>query len=187
MKRVFLAIDTSDEAKAVAAERVSEFRKKLAGIRASWVRTENLHTTLKFIGDADDAQIDTLSKHLAVSIERTEPFTVALGSPLAFGKRVLGIAVDDPSGTLASLNRLIESSCVRIGVPKENRSFKPHLTLARIRDERGTQELISAHTQTQIEPVEWQVREIVLYESKLQPTGSVYSKLKTFRFDGLIQ
>ena len=180
MKRVFLAIDTSDEAKAVAAERVSAFRKEFSDIRASWVRTENLHTTLKFIGDADDSQIETLSKHLAASLERFVPFTVGLGSPLAFGKRILGITIDDASGTLNSLNRIFESSCERIGVPRETRSFKPHLTLARIRDERGTRELISKHTQTQIEPVEWQVREIVLYESKLQPTGSVYSKLKTF-------
>lgn len=180
MKRVFLAIDTSDEAKAVASARIALLKKEFPDVRASWVRAENLHITLKFLGDATDEQIDELAAQLGPSFERIGPFTIRLAQPTAFGKRVLPVAIDDPSASMSKINEILETAGESLGFPREKRRFKPHLTLARIRDERGTAPLISKHTGTQIEPVAWEVRDIVLYESKLQPTGSVYSKLKVF-------
>ena len=180
MKRVFFAVDTSDESRAKAADRIAAFKKEFPDVRASWVKPENLHVTLKFVGDADDDQIEKLSSLLANAFEGTRPFTVALGSPSAFGKRVLSVAIEDETDSLSRINESLETACERVGFARETRSFKPHLTLARIRDERGTSDLISKHAETQIEPVEWQVRDIVLYESELRPTGSVYTKLKTF-------
>jgi len=180
MKRIFFAVDISDAAKAVAAERISDFKNEFPDVRVSWAKPDNLHITLKFIGDADDGQIESLSSRSAKAFDQIPPFTIGLSSPSAFGKRVLSIAIEDETDSLLAINESLESTSERVGFPREKRSFKPHLTLARIRDERGTHELISQHAKTQIEPVEWEVREVVLYESKLQTTGSVYSKLKTF-------
>ena len=181
MRRIFFAVDTSAKVKAAAMERISAFKTKFADVRVSWAKPDNLHITLKFVGDAEDHRIESISSCLGEATEKIPPFAVALSSPSAFGKRVLSIAIDDESDSLRALNDILESRCERVGFQREERAFKPHLTLGRIRDERGTQELISEHAKTQIEPVEWEVREIVLYESELRPTGSVYSKLKTFK------
>jgi 2'-5' RNA ligase len=125
-----------------------------------------------------------MSSRIAPAVERIAPFHVSLAGASAFGKKILSIGLNDESNSLDSLYRLLESACEPVGFAKEKRSFKPHLTLARIRDDRGVQPLISKHLETKIEPVEWQVRDLVLYESKLQPTGSVYSKLKTYPLGG---
>jgi 2'-5' RNA ligase len=183
MKRIFFAVDISDAAKAVASERISAFKNEFPDVRVSWAKPENLHITLKFIGDANDEQIESISSRLAKAFHQISPFTVGLSSSSAFGKRVLSIAIEDETDSLQAINETLESTCERVGFPREKRSFKPHLTLARIRDERGTHELISRHGKTQIEPVEWEIRQIVLYESELRPTGSIYSKLKTFPLD----
>ncbi|MEP7212330.1 MAG: RNA 2',3'-cyclic phosphodiesterase [Acidobacteriota bacterium] len=180
MKRIFFAVDISDDVKAVAAERISRFRKEFPDVRVSWAKPENLHITLKFVGDAEDEQIESLSSHLAAAFEKIPQFRIGLSTPSAFGKRVLSITVDEDTDSLPAINEILESACERVSVPREKRAFKPHLTLARIRDERGIDALISEHAKIQIEPVEWEVREIALYESELHPTGSVYSKLKTF-------
>ena len=185
MKRIFFAVDTSERAKSVAAERISTFKKEFADVRVSWTKPENLHVTLKFVGDAEDDQIEAFSPQLQKAFAPIRPFTIGLVSPSAFGKRVLSIAIDDESDSLSAINDVLESTCERFGFPREKRSFKPHLTLARIRDERGTQSLIAEHAKTQIEPVEWEVREIVVYESELQPTGSVYSILRSFRLSAV--
>ena len=184
MQRVFFAVDTSHEAKAVSAERISAFKKEFGDVRVSWAKPDNLHVTLKFIGDVEDEQIRSLGLLVDSSIKNIQPFTARFASPSAFGKRVLSIAIEDDSDSLSAINEILETASESLGFPREKRSFKPHLTLARIRDERGTNALISKHAQTRIEPVEWQVRNIVLYESKLQPTGSVYSKLRNIPLGG---
>lgn len=180
MKRVFIAVDISEEARRVTAAHIDDLRRRFRGVRVSWVRPENLHITLKFLGDTSDEQIEKLSKAINLVAKEIQQFKASLSVPLAFGRRVLVIEIADATGNFKEINRLIDDEGEKIGMKRENRPFRPHLTIARIRDKKGTRRLVAEHLRTKIEPVVFEVNAIVLYESKLLPTGSVYSRLSTF-------
>lgn len=111
-------------------------------------------------------------------------FRLQLDKPELLGKRVISIAVRSDSRTVYSLEMAIDTECERLGYPLEGRRFHPHLTLARIRQAENARELGKRFLQTHIEPLSFDVREIVLYESELGPGGSVYKVVKRFGLNG---
>ena len=78
----------------------------------------------------------------------------------------------------------LEEACYELGWAKETRAFRPHITIGRVRDPDEATALADIHLGIKIEPVEFEVAEIVIYESKLQPTGSVYSRLASIPLSG---
>jgi len=176
MKRCFIAIDVSDEARTVVAEHLASLKRGFRDARVSWTKPENLHITLKFLGDVDDDVLQSLIEQLS-GLQNFEPFMLALGHPECFGKRVLAIAVNDTNGGLAALQDSVERICLRLGFERENRVFRPHITIGRIREQKGTTPLIAAHKTSRIKSVRFGVDSVVLYESKLGPGGSVYRRV----------
>ena len=87
----------------------------------------------------------------------------------------------DESGNLAKINQFLENECEKIGLAKEARKFVPHLTIGRIREPQTAKGLVKKHLETAFEPVGFEVSEIVIYESILQPTGSNYRKVMSFK------
>lgn len=150
----------------------------------SWSKPENLHVTVKFLGDTDRETetrlIDSLSR-IAASFT---PFRLRLAKPEILGKRVISIAVDSDPPTVFSLEKAIDTACERLGFEREGRRFHPHLTIARIRRPEGTTELTRHFLKAQIEPLGFEVREIVLYESELGAGGSVYNEIERFSLKG---
>jgi 2'-5' RNA ligase len=73
------------------------------------------------------------------------------------------------------LQKRFENECAAEGFPKEDRAYKPHLTIARLRKPEGARQLADAHLQIKFEPIEVEVKEIVLFRSELSPKGSKYS------------
>lgn len=183
MKRLFIAADISDEARRIAAEQIRMLKDVSPERGVSWTRSENLHVTIKFLGDTDEALIPKITETVQNIAEGFRSFTLELSAPEILGKRVISISINDPSRTIFDLEKRIDTECTKLGFSSENRSFHPHLTLARIRDPKSTNDLIRRHRQTQIDPVSFEVRQIVLYESGLRSTGSVYTKLREFRLD----
>ena len=61
-------------------------------------------------------------------------------------------------------------------------NYTPHLTIGRIREPQKATELAKIHLENKFEPVGFEVSELVIYESELRPTGSIYRKIKTFSF-----
>ena len=177
MKRIFIAVDISDEAQLAAAAHTERIRHRSHNVRVSWVRPENMHVTMKFLGDVDERRLESVKNAVSKSVEGIGPFQAGLSSPEAFGKRVLAIAIDDVSGNLGLIQTRIERGCSQIGFKEENRRFRAHLTIGRIRDVKGTASLTDAHTSLQIEPVSFEVDHVTIYESTLLSTGSVYSRL----------
>lgn len=178
-KRLFIAADISEEARAAASRVIADLRGSTKSV--SWVKPENLHVTIKFLGYTDEMTeaklIDTLER---ITSTHTS-FKLHLAKPEILGKRVMSIAVRSDSATVFSLEMVIDTECERLGFKREGRRFHPHLTLARIRDPRGTAPLVTQFLQTEIKTVEFDVRKIVLYESKLTPAGSVYCLVKAFK------
>jgi RNA 2',3'-cyclic 3'-phosphodiesterase len=180
MKRLFIAIDISDVAREIAAAHIKTLQREFQHIRTNWVQPKNLHITLKFLGDTKEELLPDLYKKIDSIANNFSEFTLTLDRCRTFGKRILIIDLENMGREVFRLEKLLDSGCGSLGFPREERQFKPHLTIARIRDPLSANALIKQHNQAQIEPVEFDVREIVLYESELGSTGSTYNKMGVF-------
>lgn len=192
-KRIFTAIDISEEARRKASAYIDNLRREFPKIRVGWEKPEKLHLTLKFLGDTSEEQLRKLTE----AVEKTTKIISNSGFqkndfnfqiqgtgvfPSPKRARVLWLGLIDEKGILSEINEALETECERLGFEKENRKFKPHLTIARLREPQFSGKLVEKHLQNEFEPVEFEVSEIVIYESKLQPTGSIYSKVSRFEF-----
>ena len=187
--RVFCAVELPPGIRARAAEHASRLREQFPEVRASWPRAENLHLTIKFIGEIKPARVEELSQAAERAIESLNPFDLEIKGAGAFPQRgsprVLWLGVKDSSGGLARLHARLEDECAAAGFKREERPFHPHLTLARIRAPRGARELAKAHQETGFEEIKFSVTELVLMKSELGAGGSRYTTVSrhSFRVD----
>lgn len=183
MKRLFVAVDISKEAIQKVSTYVEKLRNESSIVRVGWEKPEKLHLTLKFLGDADANQLKSLQETVARIAAQIPPFSLKITEtgvfPSARKARILWIDVKDEKKNLTRINEMLEKECAKIGFAEENRIFKPHLTIARLREPEKSKQLIERHLQTEFEPVEMEVAEILIYESRLRPTGSIYEKVTT--------
>jgi RNA 2',3'-cyclic 3'-phosphodiesterase len=181
--RLFVALEIPTAVRDSLAALLQSLRRLSPQPR--WVRPENLHVTLKFIGDWPPEKLEGLRNALAA---------VCLAEPVTLGFRGLGFFPNDKrprvfwAGIEASPNLItlvseIDHTAEKLGIPREPRPFSPHLTLARFEppglpekfraaiQENAARELGALHT-----------NEFHLIESKLKPSGAEYTTLQTFPF-----
>ena len=144
----------------------------------SWVRPENLHLTLRFLGAAEDAQIAALREGLTAVAARHEGFTATIEESGCFPNRrrpkVIWAGVADADGRLGALQRDVEEVVCAVGWEPEERDFRPHVTLGRVRAEvRPPRSKWSGELPRLQVPVE----AVELIESILKPTGAEYRTL----------
>ena len=177
--RVFCAVELPDEVRTRLEDHVSRLRKQLPDAAASWSRVENIHLTLKFFGNVAVDRIQKISQAAERAVKQISAFEIGVGEtgvfPRASRPQVLWIGVSDPSGQLTALQDSFENECAAEGFPKENRAYRPHLTIARLRKPEGARRLAEAHLAMQFEPVEVKVKELVVFRSELSPKGSKYT------------
>lgn len=178
-KRIFIAIDISEEAKAGIAKLTGELKADFPQVRVSWEKPEKIHLTLKFLGDIDESRLADLKEAVKETAREFAAFPVRVENTGCFPSpkkaRILWLGMEDETGSLPKLQEKLEQEAAKIGFAKEARPFKAHLTVARLREPQRSRELVEKFLQTHFEPVSFEVSEIVIYESKLQPAGSVYS------------
>ncbi len=183
MKRVFLAIDIPSTAREQAAGLITSLKKRFPGHRIGWERPEKLHLTLKFFGDVDDDQLVGIYEAIALTASEFEPFQFELSGtglfPNSRRPRVLWLGVNGP-GELRRLAACVDLHCEKIGFPAEKRPFKPHLTIARIREPERSASVAEEHLRSKFDPVKCEAKELVLYQSVLKQTGSEYTRLRSF-------
>lgn len=179
--RTFCAIELPDQVRERLRDHVRRLREAVPDVNASWSRPENVHLTLKFFGNVRKEKLPRISEAAERLVKDVSSFQIRIGGLGVFPKpsraQVLWIGIEDPSGQLATLQRRFEEECAREGFAKEDRAYRPHLTIARIRRPEGARELAETHLQTKFEPIELTVREIVLFRSELSPKGSRYTAL----------
>lgn len=178
-KRLFIAADISEHAREVAARHIDRLKSSFESKGISWVKPENLHITIKFLGDTEENKISEISDILAANVPEFSIFSLSVNAFQAFAKRVLVIGMENLDREIFRLEKRLDTEFAKYGHESESRRFRPHLTIARLRGEAN--ELTAEHIRTQIEPVAFEVRDIVLYESELRPGGSVYTKLESFQ------
>ena len=178
--RTFLALPLDES----IIEKLADARRSLssAGARVRWVAGENLHLTIKFLGDVTDEQLPEVCRVAEESARQVEPFEFSVSSvtsvPQAGAMRMVWVGIDEPTGLLGKLHELLEQAYAEMGFEKENRSFRPHLTLGRVKGGRNVKQLRAAITE--IEDTEFgiaSINEIIVFSSKLTPDGPIYSPM----------
>lgn len=184
VKRVFLAIDLPAAVRDAAARHSAGVRQQFPGARVSWVRAENLHITLRFYGEAEEAKLSAITDVARSVASAFKPFSIEAGDPGSFGTKVLFLSINDDEGKLRLLNAAIEAGSAAAGIKAERLNFKPHLTLARIRSGKGVGPLVDAFLREDFPAMAFEVSEMVLYESRLSPAGSQYLPIERFPLGG---
>jgi 2'-5' RNA ligase len=183
--RLFLAINLPEEVRH-HLRLLQEPLRQAISFPASWTRPEQFHITLKFIGEVEEPFVADLQSALAA-----EPLPLACSLcataleifPPRGPARVLGVKVAaDPPEPLQALHQRIESVCASLHIPRENRPFRPHVTLARLRVPRR----IPVSTRDQhvhhFPGPSFFLQSIDLMQSVLGPKGSIYTRLAAFGF-----
>ena len=178
----------------VALEIPTNVRENLAALLQSlraisrepkWVRPQNLHVTLKFLGEVGDSKVDTV--RVALSGIRSEQavwleFRGVGFFPNAKHPRVFWAGIE-ASPNLKQLASDVESAMEKCGFPRESREFSPHLTLARFERQGLPEKLRDAVAENmQREFGKLRTNEFRLIQSKLKPTGAEYTTLARFSF-----
>ena len=191
--RIFIGIDLDPEVRT----RIERFLESVEGFasEARWVRPEALHITLKFVGEQTPERVQAITEHLQRVESRA--FEIRAGGygffPTAKAPRVFWIGIH--SGPhLAELAEDIDIATAELGIPREDRPYSPHLTLARAGRGSGSPKWRKGDGSNAIFAVlekrlaamsgldfgTMTAHEFILYQSQLSPAGSRYTKLQRF-------
>jgi RNA 2',3'-cyclic 3'-phosphodiesterase len=193
--RLFVALDIDESVR----QRLSTFLAGVEGFATAvrWVKPEALHITLKFIGEWEADRLPALQQALAAV--RSLPVELTVGDygffPTARSARVFWVGIQ-PEPALADLAKTVDQACAGIGIPREQRAFSPHLTLARgksaapgpIAGDRANTSFAQLQQKLSAMPAPefgtMTARDFYLFESKTSPSGARYTKLSRFALSG---
>jgi 2'-5' RNA ligase len=173
--RLFLAIELPDDVR----EHLVRVQQAIAGLapKASLTKPENLHVTLKFLGEVDERRTAELCDSLAkvtgavieLSADRLECFPTR--GPL----RIIAAGMRGSEKALAGVHGAIEQRCRYLGFESETRRYRPHVTLARAKGSDGGDRRKLDEASAEFWPgPSWRVGEFVLMQSRLRPQGAEY-------------
>lgn len=180
--RLFIAVDISETVRAAVSAKQSQFKQVNADV--AWVKPENFHLTLKFLGEAPDGQLGDIKGALDLAASSHAAFEMELRGMGCFpdrgAPRVVWVGAGDVRNAMAALAGDIEEMMATLGFGRERRDFTAHLTIGRVRGPRGAERLqrqVDAETETSFGrcPVD----EVRLYKSTLAQGGSIYEVLHT--------
>ena len=170
--RAFIAIDLSEEIQLRLEEVQKNYRAQLDSIPIRWVAAENIHLTLKFLGETTPKQAEQIQK--ALQKIKFKQFTINLDGTGMFPNekkpRVLWVGIK-PENELCELQKKIDETLKGLVKPEEN--YIPHITLARIKKPKKLPEL-------DVKQMSTTVKEFKLYESKIQLKGTEHKTLKNY-------
>jgi 2'-5' RNA ligase len=182
MQRTFLAVDLDHELLDAALTRTTVLAERLASVSSSkvrWVARDAMHVTLRFFGNTDETQLAALrALVLQVGSRVDAPIAVRAaqltGFPTAERAHVMVLELEEPAGVLASLAETAEREAIVLGFAAESRAYRPHLTLARLRERtdltpfvRDVDALPLGHATA-----------LTLYASTTSASGPVYTALE---------
>jgi len=186
--RTFIAIELDDAIRKQLARTQDEL--KSAGAQVKWVEPDHVHLTLKFIGEIPPDQLSEVTGILTECCKGVPPIALTVGGVGAFPSparpQVVWVGAQPTDAESAdALQRLVEALeqwLETIGVPREDRPFKPHLTIGRTKGPKGGDRLAKAIAEIANRPFgEMLAEEIVLLQSTLSPEGPTYTPLQRVR------
>ncbi|MGH8059901.1 MAG: RNA 2',3'-cyclic phosphodiesterase, partial [Candidatus Entotheonellia bacterium] len=164
-----------------------EFRQ--LSVQASWVRESGFHLTLKFLGEVEPPRIERIVSCMVETSRMWAPFSVTVAGVGLFPQnpqpRILWAGIQDVSQHLGQLQQTMDFQLACIGFPRENRLFRPHLTLARLKRIDRWEEFkacVARHADDTLGRMD--VGRLELLESQLHSTGAHYSTLSAVPLSG---
>jgi 2'-5' RNA ligase len=178
--RAFIAIELSPEIKDSLSTIQSHL--KYSGADVKWVATDNIHLTLKFLGDITEETCGKIRAVLDGIGKSTKPFEVGIKDIGAFPNinypRVIWVGIGKGAVESKALAENVADGILKLGFQKEQRPFAPHLTIGRVRSPKNKESLKEKTGTAQIPVTKPHlVSSIVLFQSTLSPKGPVYTKL----------
>ena len=179
--RIFCAIEIPSPTRQRVLQHITNLRASVPEARASWSRESSIHLTLKFLGEIPKALVTNFGTAISRAVSEVAPFHIFIADAGAFPQRrdprVLWIGVTDLTGQLSNLHSRLETECEREGFPRDTRSYHPHLTLARLRNQRGAREIARVHEDLGFASEEIAVANLLLIRSELSSSGSKYTTI----------
>ena len=184
-----MAIAIPEKIRAAVACLLEEFRTIAPQVK--WIKPDNLHITLKFLGKTDAVKLSLIGQSLA-KVKMAQPIVLTFGVPAVMihgkGPSVVWMEIKS-SPSLNTLVAELENRMVKLGFPKENRPFVPHLTLARVPRSAPPwtvapfpAKLIETIRDSSTELGSFSTGEFHLMESKLKSSGAEYASVHSFSF-----
>lgn len=184
--RAFIAIEISENLQKEFSKLQEELKKSNADVK--WVEPQNMHLTLKFLGETEENKIEKIKEILNKIASETSPFEITFSKLGAFPKfsspRVIWIGINEGKKDLENLANKIEKSLTHLGFSEEKRLYSAHLTLGRIKSGKNKEKLIKIIEEKNsfYSLQKLSVQKIVLIQSNLTPSGPIYTKLAEFYF-----
>ncbi|MGD0387585.1 MAG: RNA 2',3'-cyclic phosphodiesterase [Tepidisphaeraceae bacterium] len=179
--RLFIAIELPDDVRR-HLQKMQDLLQPI--LKAKWTRPEQLHLTLKFLGEADDSKLPEIIGQLR-AINISDPIRLATAGVLCLPPhgpiRIVAAALADEGGNCAKLQAEIDQVCYVAGFPLEGRRWTPHVTLARVKDRVGASARAQAEIAcAKIPAAAFEAGGFSLIESRLDRTGPAYATVATF-------
>ncbi len=182
--RSFIAIEMPAKIQAAIGQSTAELQKAVPKPLVRWVARENVHLTLKFLGDVSPANLEQLAEALKLEAAKQEAFSLSVHGLGAFPNlrraRVIWIGLEAPPA-LGSIQHCVEGLANRLGYPAEDRPFSPHLTIGRVGQSASAADL--SRIRAALEGCQVgdlgtvNVEAVHIFKSDLLPSGSVYTHL----------
>jgi 2'-5' RNA ligase len=182
--RSFIAIELPKEIR----DSLSSIQEKLktCGADVKWVQPQNIHLTLKFLGEINEEQLSKINLILDALVKDKKSFSIRLASLGAFPKinypRVIWVGIDRGDKETQELAKALEEKIQKIGIPKEDRPFSSHITIGRIRSNLRKDKLVTSlknlENYFKETPQEFTVNKTTLFKSTLTPKGPIYEVVK---------
>jgi len=177
--RTFIAIELPEEIKAEIAALQDELRRARAEV--SWTKPENIHLTLKFLGEVEEQSVDRVTKACVEAARTATPFPLNVEEfgafPSANHPRVLWVGLGGGVEEARRLQSELDERLAGIGFEKDARAFSPHLTIGRVKSPKGAKALFSRARAYPLPALSFTIREIVVMRSQLHPAGARYTPL----------
>ena len=178
--RAFIAIDIDKHNKQKISGIISYLKTANADIK--WITENQIHLTLKFLGNIEQNKIQDISKILKSIAMDFSPFNIQFSGIGAFPNilhpRVIWLGMNKGKESLKLLNNKIETELERLGIRKEKREYKAHLTLGRVRTLKNVSKLITLINEAKFHPQEEiKIDKLILFQSTLTAKGAIHSPL----------
>jgi len=181
--RTFIAFELPEEIKSGLARLQEEI--KVSGADVKWIRPENLHLTLKFIGKASEEQAEKITLMIQEAAGKNSPFMMQIATIGAFPKidfpRVIWAGLDKGDAEAKKIAAELEKETQMLGIAKEERKFSSHITIGRVRSGKNRLKLVKILKELTDKPrerfPEVNIGRITLFKSTLTPQGALYESL----------
>jgi len=182
--RTFFAIALPEETLQQLSLCIDKLKKdkKFSGIR--WIPIENLHITLRFLGNITEEQSSFLIEKARQGLQSVNHFSIELKTIISFPPdgepRILAIK-PKPITSLAALALLLDEYVIELGLPEEKRTYTPHLTIGKKKEKH---DFLKLEKEIKITPLKFKITDVKLLRSHQTKAGSIYSEVATIPLKG---